>query len=62
MYIDTIKRYTEEELVAEEQKLLSLLMSLDQAYKDREETISLVNIQLDQVRTLRSFRYGPTTF
>lgn len=62
MYIDTIKRYTEEELVSEEQKLLSLLMNLEQANKDREETISLVNIQLSVVRDLRSFRYGPTTF
>ena len=62
MYIDIIKRYTEEELIAEEQKLLSLLMSLDQAYKDREETIALVNVQLDIVRNIRTFRYGPTTF
>lgn len=62
MYIDIIKRYTEEELKEEEQKLLSLLMSLDQSHKDREETISLVNCQLDQVRNLKAFRYGPETF
>jgi hypothetical protein len=61
MYIDTIKRYTEEELIAEEKKLHNLLMNLDQAYSDRQETILLVNHQLDCLNNLRTFRYGGKT-
>lgn len=56
-YLNTIATFSREELLEEESKLSKVLDNLNQEYKDRVETITLVSNQLDLVRNTRMYLY-----
>jgi hypothetical protein len=60
-YGKVISSMSKEALEEEEYKLVNVLNNLCQAHKDREETIHLVLMQLEQVRNLKAFKYEEQT-
>lgn len=48
-YIYKIDKYNKEELEEEYRKLYKLLDTVSQEYRDREETIYLINRQIEEV-------------